>query len=301
MNRTRDLPPKARVLVLGGSGLVGRAVCRQLAARFEVTATFRSEARARLALESVRAVTDVTADEPASIDRALDETRPDVVVNCIGLVKQRPSAADPAALIRINSLLPHTVATACAARDIRLIHISTDCVFSGRRGGYTEDDLPDPVDLYGRSKLAGEPSGPGVLTLRTSVIGHEDGQAFGLLEWFRAADAPVRGFTRAFFSGPTAPVLARAIGSVIEHRPALTGTRHIGADPISKYDLLGMIRDEFGLQTAIEPDETVVIDRSLDSSRLRDEIGWVAPDWRTMVHELAEEASSPSMVGAEDA
>ena len=249
----------------------------------------------------MRAVGGVTADDPASIERALDGTRPDVVVNCIGLVKQRPSAADPAALIRINSLLPHTVATACAARDIRLIHVSTDCVFSGRRGGYTEDDLPDPVDLYGRSKLAGEPSGPGVLTLRTSVIGHEDGQAFGLLGWFRAADAPVRGFTRAVFSGPTAPVLARAIGSLIEHRPALTGIRHVGAEPINKHDLLVLIRDAFGLQTAIEADETVVIDRSLDSSRLRDETGWEAPDWRTMVHELADEARLPSMAGAEDA
>ena len=249
----------------------------------------------------MRALAGVTADDPASIERALDETRPDVVVNCIGLVKQRPSAADPAALIRINSLLPHTVATACAARGMRLIHVSTDCVFSGRRGGYTEDDLPDPIDLYGRSKLAGEPSGPGVLTLRTSVIGHEDGEAFGLLGWFRAADAPVRGFTRAVFSGPTAPVLARAIGGLIEHQPALEGTWHVGADPISKHDLLVLIRDAFGLQTAIEADETVVIDRSLDPSRLRDEIGWVAPDWRTMVHELAEEARLPSVVGAEDA
>jgi dTDP-4-dehydrorhamnose reductase len=181
------------------------------------------------------------------------------------------------------------VAALCARRGIRLIHVSTDCVFSGRRGSYTERDEPDPVDLYGRSKLLGEPSGPGVLTLRTSMIGWElSGRRQGLLEWFASqAGATVDGYTRAIFSGPTAPVLARVIVDVAERHPNLEGLWHVGAEPIAKHDLLLRLRDALALPVEVAPKDEVVIDRSLDSSRFRAETGWSSPSWDEMVAELA--------------
>jgi dTDP-4-dehydrorhamnose reductase len=193
--------------------------------------------------------------------------------------------------IRANALFPHDLAAACRERGARLIHISTDCVFSGRKGGYTETDRPDPEDVYGRSKLLGEVATPGALTLRTSMIGREIATSRGLLEWFLAqSGGTVRGFTRAVFSGPTTPVLSRAIADVLERHQSLEGLYHLGAEPIDKHALLLALRDAFGLDVEIEPDDGVVIDRSLDSSRFREATGWAAPTWEEMVAELAETA-----------
>jgi dTDP-4-dehydrorhamnose reductase len=240
-------------------------------------------------LDPVRIVPGVRAEEPRTIARALDETRPDAVVNCIGIVKQ--AVDDPEPAIRINALFPHRLAAACRERGARLIHVSTDCVFSGEKGGYVESDLPDPVDTYGRSKLLGEPATPGALTIRTSMIGRELATSHGLLEWFLAqSGGSVRGFRRAVFSGPTTPVLSRAIADVIERHSELDGLYHLSAEPISKHDLLVKLRDAFALDVEIEPDDSVVIDRSLDSSRFREAAGWQPPTWLEMVAELAASA-----------
>jgi dTDP-4-dehydrorhamnose reductase len=274
----------SRILVLGGTGMLGHVLWRECRVRHETYATVRREPGDE-ALEA-------RVEDPATVERALDRTRPDLVVNSIGIVKQADAVADAVTTIRVNSLFPHQLAALCAARGIRLIHVSTDCVFSGRRGGYTERDDPDPVDLYGRSKLLGEPSGAGVLTLRTSMIGWElGGRRRGLLEWFASqAGGRVSGYTRAIFTGPTAPVLARTIADVAERRPELEGTWHVGAEPIAKHDLLVALREALALDVEIVPDDDVVIDRSLDSSRFREATGWSAPPWDEMVAELAAEA-----------
>jgi dTDP-4-dehydrorhamnose reductase len=210
-----------------------------------------------------------------------------VVVNCIGVVKQLGSTVGPADMIRANALFPHQLAEICVERGARLIHVSTDCVFSGRRGGYTEDDTPDAEDTYGRSKLLGEPAGPGVLTLRTSLIGRELESSRGLLGWFLSQSGEAPGFTGARFTGPTVPVVAKAIADVIEQHPGLEGTWHLGAEAISKYDLLVLLRDAFGLDLEIVADESVKVDRTLDSSRFRAATGWAAPAWPEMVTALA--------------
>jgi dTDP-4-dehydrorhamnose reductase len=211
-----------------------------------------------------------------------------VAVNCIGIVKQSEAARDAAGMDRVNARFPHELAAACAAREVRLIHVSTDCVFSGRRGRYTEDDVPDPVDEYGRSKLAGEVDGPGVVTLRASMVGRELGTSNGLLEWFLSqAGGSVSGYARAVFTGPTAPELARVIARIAADHPTLEGTHHVGAEPISKLDLLLKARTAFDLDVEIEPVDEPVIDRSLDSARLRAAIGWEPPDWDRMLDELA--------------
>ena len=284
-----------RVLVLGGTGMLGHVLWRTCAERGEAYATIRDPhppAAASPALDPARTISSVRAEDPASVRRAFVESRAAVAVNCIGIVKQSPLAADSVEMVRVNALFPHELARLCAELGVRLICISTDCVFSGTRGGYAENDFPDPVDRYGRSKLLGEPNGSGVLTLRTSMIGRELAGANGLLEWFLSQTGPVRGFTRARFSGPTAPVLARLIADLIADHPGLEGMWHVGAEPITKHDLLLMLRDALAPGVEVVPDESVSIDRSLDGSRLREATGWLAPSWREMVAELADATES---------
>jgi dTDP-4-dehydrorhamnose reductase len=283
-------PGRPRVLVLGGTGMLGHVLWSECLRRFDALATVRSAAipeRAEAVLDPERTLTGVRVEDEGSVAEALERAAPEVVVNCIGLVKQRPEADDAAALVRANALFPHQLRAACAERGARLIQISTDCVFAGDRGGYTEDDRPDPADLYGRSKLAGEPCGDRVLTLRTSMLGRELGRASGLLEWFLSVRGEASGYPRAVFSGPTTPVLARLIGDLIERHPELDGIWHVGAEPISKFDLLTLVRDAFGLEVTLVPDPSVEVDRSLDGSRLRAATGWEAPGWYEMVDELA--------------
>jgi len=272
--------------------MLGHALWRECRGRSETHATLRApspEATGVPLVDAAGAVPGVRAEALSTVERALDVTQPDVVVNCIGIVKQAASAHDAVGLVRLNALFPHQLASSCASRGIRLVHVSTDCVFSGRRGRYDEGDTPDPVDLYGRSKLAGEPSGPHVLTLRTSMIGWElGGRRQGLLEWFVGqSGGSVRGYTHAVFSGPTTPVLARAIVTTIEQHPDLNGTWHIAAEPVAKHDLLIGLRAALGLEIEIVPDDDVTIDRSLDGSAFHAASGWLAPRWEEMLSELA--------------
>lgn len=289
---TQDRP---RVLILGATGMLGHRLMRESAGRFQTIATVRSaevpdSVSAHLSPDNV--VTSVAVGDEQALERAFATAEPDAVVNCIGMVKQRPEANDAAALIAANSLFPHQVEAACARHAARLVQVSTDCVFSGSRGGYSEEDRPDPIDLYGRSKLAGEPEGAPTLTLRTSMIGRELDRASGLLEWFLSQEGQVSGFPNAIFSGPTTPVLSRLICDLIATQPQLRGLIHVAAEPISKLALLELVRDRFGLPTQIEPDPSVRIDRSLKYERLREATGWQAPAWEGMISELAEESSN---------
>jgi dTDP-4-dehydrorhamnose reductase len=280
-----------RLLVLGGSGMLGHKLWQESRDRLEAYASVRSPDLAEPAaavLDPDRTVTGVRAEDPESVDRALEATGADVLVNCIGIVKQAEAASNPVDAIRVNSLFPHQLAEICGERRARLIHVSTDCVFSGRRGRYAESDPPDAEDLYGRSKLLGEVSGPACLTLRTSIIGRELSSSYGLVEWFLAQNGgAVSGFTRAVFSGLTTQALARAIGDIAARKGTLEGVWHVGAEPITKHDLLVRLRDSFDLDVEIEPDESVTVDRSLDSSRFRAEMGWQPPSWPEMIEGLA--------------
>ena len=279
-----------RVLVLGGSGMLGHKLWQVLSTRTETYATVRtSEHRAatRGPLDPALCVAGVSADAFETVERALASVQPEVVVNCIGIVKQVREAHDPIASISINSLFVHRLAQRCRADGARLIHISTDCVFSGRTGRYTESDIPDPIDLYGRSKLLGEVDDSDALTIRTSIIGRELAGASGLLEWFLAQHGSVRGFRRAIFSGLTTEALAGILAAIVcEHRSP-SGLRHVASAPVSKHDLLCMLKDAFRLSVEIVPDDEVVIDRSLDGTRFEQETGLRPPSWTEMVAQLA--------------
>ena len=214
-----------------------------------------------------------------------------MVVNCIGVIKQLPGAHDPIVSIGINSLFPHRLRALCHAAGARLIHVSTDCVFSGRKGMYAEADPSDAEDLYGRSKFLGEVGGEGAVTLRTSIIGRELSGTSGLVEWFLAQrGGKAEGYSRAIFSGLTSIALARVILDVAASHPELSGVYHVSVDPISKLDLLRLLNDAFDARVEIAPNDRVAIDRSLDSSRFRAATGFTPPSWPDLVREMAEDA-----------
>lgn len=239
------------------------------------------------ALAGARLLTGVDARLSDTVVGALGDARPDVVVNGSGIVKQRPEAKNALESIRVNSLFPHELALLCAASGARLIHVSTDCVFSGRAGCYTEDDRPDPVDLYGRTKLLGEVTGSGCLTLRTSIIGLELQGFRSLVEWFLRQTGEVTGWTRARYSGITTTELSRVLANLVENEPDLDGLWHVSSEPISKYELLVLLRDTLRPDVQIRPDGETEIDRTLDSSRFRARTGYEPPTWVMMIDELA--------------
>lgn len=279
-----------RVLILGGSGMIGHRLWLACRERFDTVVALHGSMMgqpwARL-FDPARVLQAVDLTDDASIGAALLPARPDAVVNAAGLVKQRPTGQDAVAAITVNALLPHRLAALCAAGGIRLVHLSTDCVFSGRHGKYREDDPADPVDTYGRSKLLGEVAGPGQLTIRKSVVGRELSGRSGLLEWLLASrGGRVRGFTRAVFSGLTTAELATTIARVLEEHPSLEGVWHVAGPVISKHDLLVSLRDELDLAVEIEPEETTIIDRSLDDARFRDATGVRRPTWEHMISAL---------------
>jgi dTDP-4-dehydrorhamnose reductase len=243
-------------------------------------------------VDEARTLTGVDVARPGVLDELLARVRPDVVVNCIGIVKQLAEAKDPVTSITINALHPHLLARACAVRGSRLIHISTDCVFDGARGGYREDELTNATDLYGRTKALGEVTAPGCLTLRTSIIGRELDGTSGLVEWFLSRrGSTADGYSRALFSGLTTAELSRVILQVIDDHPALEGLYHVSAAPIDKYALLTLLDRAFGTGVTITSRDTPVIDRSLDSARFRRVTGIVPPAWDAMVDAMAADAT----------
>jgi dTDP-4-dehydrorhamnose reductase len=284
-----------RVLILGGGGMLGHKLCQIYRTRFDAWATVRSTAETLVGydlLDSERIREGVDAMRVSSVAQAIAQVEPDAVVNCIGIIKQRSEAQTPIPCLTVNSLFPHQLAEICRSHRARLIHISTDCVFSGRKGMYRESDASDAEDLYGRSKCLGEVGGRGCLTLRTSIVGRELSGANGLVEWFLGnRNGKVRGFRRAVFSGFTTRALAGIIADVLENYADLEGLYQVSSDPISKYDLLGLLNDVYRLGIQIEPDDQFHCDRSLDSSRFRNDVGFLHLGWREMIQDMHGDAT----------
>lgn len=282
-----------KVLILGGSGMLGHKLCQALARGFDTYATFRGDANdyARFGImPESHAIGNVSVENLASVKAACESIRPQVIVNCIGIIKQDPAAKDSVASITVNSLFPHRLAQLAGNLGARLIHLSTDCVFSGRTGNYREDDNPDAEDLYGRTKLLGEVQNEGCLTIRTSMIGRELAGSHGLLEWFLAQrGGRVRGFKRAIFSGFTTLALAEVITRIISDHTERSGVWHVASEPISKFDLLTLVKQTYRLVIDIEPDETFVCDRSLDGSRFKAATGFQAPSWTEMIQRMRDD------------
>ncbi len=271
--------------------MLGHKLAQRLRDEFDVWTTLRGtpEAYARFGLfDAAKTVPGVDVQSFDTVSDAMAEVRPQAVINCVGIIKQLPTAQDPVLSLTINSLLPHRLQRLCVAAGARLIHFSTDCVFNGRKGMYTEDDPSDALDLYGRTKFLGETAGPGALTVRSSIIGRELSTASGLVEWFLSQRGrPVEGYTRAIYTGFTTLEMSRIIRRVLVDHPDLQGTVQVSSEPINKYDLLVLLRKAYGMDVGITPNDRVEIDRSLDSTRFRSLTGFVPPSWPAMIDEMA--------------
>jgi len=284
-------PTNHRVLVLGATGMLGNAMLRVLSASpgVDTVGSARSPNSVRLLPPHLHRLvhTGVDVENPDALARLLELTRPTVVVNCIGLVKQLAEANDPLAALPINAMLPHRLSRFCALVGARLIHISTDCVFAGTQGAYTENSPPDAQDLYGRSKLLGEVTDdPHAITLRTSIIGHELASAHGLVGWFLAQSGSVKGYAKAVFSGFPTVELATLVRDHVLPRPELQGLHHVSAEAIDKLSLLRLVAAQYRHAIEIVPDSRLVIDRSLDSSRFRAATGYSPPGWTELVRRM---------------
>ena len=297
-----------QILIFGGAGMLGHKLFQRLRASHRDTictirGTLASSALAHVDLFQRGGVIEgVDASDASALQNLLAREKPRVVINCIGVVKQRAAAKLATPSIEINALLPHRLAESCRRIGARLIHFSTDCVFSGRRGNYTEDDISDAEDLYGRTKYLGEVSCGGALTLRTSIIGRELAHDESLLEWFLRESRqrngntrpaghhdyePIRGFTRAIYSGVTTNYLARVVEALIDEHPHLSGLYQVAAQPISKFDLLRLLRDAYHFDIEITPDSSLFCDRSMKGDKFARATGLTAPSWHELVDELA--------------
>lgn len=282
---------KQKVLVLGANGMLGHVVLRWFAAldAYETVGVVRApEAAAELRrrLPQATLVDGLDATQLDQLRQLFERVQPDAVINCIGVVKQLAGADNPSTAIPINALLPHRLARLCQVHGARLVHISTDCVFSGKHGGYREDDVADAEDLYGRSKLMGEVAGTHAVTLRTSIIGHEMSSAHALLGWFLSQRGVVPGFSNAIFSALPTVELARVIERHVLPDPSLHGIYHVAGPTINKYELLKLVAQIYRSDTQVNAVPTLVVDRSLDGRRFQSITGYQPPDWPALVEDM---------------
>ncbi len=276
-----------KVLILGAGGMLGHKLLQILAQTFDVRATCRSvpDGLRRFDwFDEQTLITGTDAADLAPFEQAIKKFEPDVVINAIGVIKQIPSAKDVINTLEINSIFPQRLARLAGEYGFRLIQISTDCVFSGKTGYYSETDLPDAGDLYGQSKRWGELADENCLTLRTSIIGHEIGSHHSLVDWFLSnRGGKVKGFTKAIYSGFPTVVFANIIKDIIKLHPQLQGLYHLSSEPINKFDLISMINSQYAAEIEIESTDDPAIDRSLNSDKFRAETGFRPQSWPDMV------------------
>lgn len=288
---------KHRILILGGDGMLGHQLIRKLSNQFDVVSTVRS--RSEDTSNCVLFAPDRTffgydMRDQETLEGVLSETKPDAVINAVGIVKQRPASDDVLQSLEVNAVLPHRLAQLCADMSARLIHISTDCVFAGTKGGYREGDTADATDLYGRTKYLGEVTGPGCLTLRTSIIGLELKRNRSLIEWFLRQDGTVPGYKNAVFSGVTTAELSRVIAMLLHDHSNLQGVYHVASEPMTKHDLLVRFAALLKRDVTIRPDDSLCINRSLIGDQFQALTGYTIASWDTMLRELADDVTARS-------
>ena len=286
-----------RILILGGDGMLGHQLFKNLKSSHDVRVTLRQDLAVYnkfMVFSSENTYPGIDVIKIDKLAKVLTNFHPDAVVNAIGIVKQLPEANKSIPSLEINALFPHRLALLCKDISARMIHLSTDCIFSGKKGNYKESDTSDPDDLYGRTKFLGEVTEKHCLTLRTSMIGQELSRKKNLLEWFLAQKGTVNGYKKVIFSGFTTLELSRVIENMILNYPDASGIYHVSSDPISKFDLLSLIKATLKLPIEIIPDESFACDRSLDSSKFRREFNYNPPSWEEMIYELCKDIGDNS-------
>lgn len=280
-----------KILIFGGGGMLGHKLSERLSSEFTVWKTIQGEMRKYekfKIFQPENTFENVNILDENQVRTIIDKVKPDVVVNAVGIIKQVSDSKDVVRTLSVNSIFPHRLADLTEEFNSRLITFSTDCVFSGAKGNYTEEEAPDALDLYGRSKNLGEVTGGDCLTLRTSIIGRELLTKHSLAEWFLSNHGKtVKGYKMAVFSGFPTVVMAEIISDIIQNHANLRGLYHLSAEPINKFDLLNLLKKEYKASVGIEPDESFIIDRSLDSTKFRRATGFQPQNWDEMIERMA--------------
>jgi dTDP-4-dehydrorhamnose reductase len=282
---------KKKILILGANGLLGNSMLKYFCSTnlYSVACTVRDSSlfkKIKVNKNLFKLYENVDANKQENFEAIFEKFTPDIVINCIGIIKQNQELNDQYQVIKLNSLLPHYLAQLSKVYSARFIHFSTDCIFSGNRGNYNESDTPDATDFYGKSKLLGEINHPNMITVRTSIIGHELNGAKSLLEWFLSQNKNIKGFNRFIFTGFPSNEIARIIDKYVIPNSNLNGIYHVSSDPISKFDLLLLVNNVYSKNIKIIPDERIKIDRSLDSSLFRKLTGFKPKSWSVMIREM---------------
>ncbi|MDX8413174.1 MAG: SDR family oxidoreductase [Mariprofundales bacterium] len=279
-----------KILILGGNGMLGHQFFNAWQTRHEVKVTLRGQSLgdATRVYTNANSYSGIDVRVVGALEGVLEQFMPDAVVNAVGITKQIVDTSNVMETVEINALFPHRLADVCANYEVKLVHLSTDCIFSGKAGGYDEAAISDAEDLYGRSKFLGEVDQAHVVTLRKSTIGLELSGAHGLVEWFLQRRGTIKGFRKAIYSGLISSELARVIETVLLDHRDLSGVWNVASAPIDKFDLLTQLSQRLGRRDVnIEPDDGFVCDRSLNGAAFCKKTGYIAPSWDSMLDELA--------------
>lgn len=282
-----------KILIIGGNGMLGHQFTKSLSDNHDVMVTLRDGLDAYKSFNlfsKENSYSNVDIRSLDSVKAVFEDFAPQTVINCSGVTKQLTSNDTTADTIKVNSLFPHQLASVCTEYNSRLVQLSTDCIYSGAKGLYKEEDVSDALDLYGRSKFLGEVNLDNVITLRKSTIGLELGSNHGLIEWFLKQRSTVNGYTKAIYSGFTSVVLAEIVEKIIVEQKSLSGIWNLASSPISKFDLLNNLVDRLDkFEIEIVPDDKININRSLDPGKFKEVTGFISPSWDNMLDQLAEE------------
>lgn len=281
----------SKVLIFGGTGMLGHRMALTLAGNHQVAITSRREETDGLfsneAWEGIKVYNNISVENFNHVERVICKFRPEIIINCVGIIKQLHESNDPTLALSINSLFPQKLAKLQERLGYRLILLSTDCVFNGEKGDYTEQDIPNATDLYGMSKLLGEVHGQeSVLTIRTSIIGRELCGNSSLIEWF-LSQKQLDGYTNMIFSGLPTFTLSKLIRDTIIPNESLQGLFHISSNSISKYELLQKINMHYNLNKEISPNSEMILNRSLNSEKFISETNFNCPNWDDLIKDLA--------------
>ncbi|CDG15874.1 dTDP-4-dehydrorhamnose reductase family protein [Xenorhabdus doucetiae] len=279
-----------KILIIGANGMLGGSLLRHFSSceNYEVLGSTRNENSAQKLKKQGfdNIIPGISLESTENIDKLISEFKPDFLFNCVGIIKQLDSSKNHIESIEINALLPHKLAKICTKNQTKLIHFSTDCVFSGKNGLYKETDIADASDLYGKSKLLGEVLYDGHITLRTSIIGHEIDTCHSLVDWFLYQNKAINGFSKAIFSGLPTCYVAEILEEYVLPNQSLAGLYHLSVDPINKYELLKLVNSIYNKNCNIYESKELVIDRSLDSSLFREKTGFIPEDWNSLIRKM---------------
>ena len=276
-----------KILILGSTGMMGSTISRLIKndKRFKILCTYKDYHKIKLIKLQKNQKKKLNVFDFNELKRIIFRFKPDFIINCVGLIKQLSNKKNINKIKFLNTNLPKKLSIIAKNKNFKIIHLSTDCVFSGKKGNYKESDKCDAIDLYGISKFKGEVDSKFVLNIRTSIIGHELTSSNSLLNWF-LNQKEINGFKKAFFSGLTTLELSKIIiNEIIEKNKIINGLFHISGPRISKLNLLKIVKRIYKKKTIINIDNSFKIDRSLNSNKFTKLINIKKKSWPNMIKE----------------